>query len=116
MKKEVFLENIVGLAKNKLQAWTTLSEHTNHLFSEITCYRKNFDIHRDEVVKLRTITKEMVKVFFQTKVIGKGSRVLKVQVIGDGGGEKRDRSELEVELKEEGSKAKLYDAVYKFKL
>ena len=93
-----------------------MSEHTNHLFSEITCYRKNFDIHRDEVVKLRTITKEMVKVFFQTKVIGKGSRVLKVQVIGDGGGEKRDRSELEVELKEEGSKAKLYDAVYKFKL
>mmetsp|Transcript_2291 Transcript_2291/g.4710 ORF Transcript_2291/g.4710 Transcript_2291/m.4710 type:complete len:120 (+) Transcript_2291:111-470(+) len=113
MKKEIFLENVVGLAKNKLQAWTTLGEQTGHLFSEITCYRKNFDIRREEVVKLKTITKEKVRNFFEAKVLGAERRALKVQVIGEGGGQKVAREDVEILMREEAERAKTYEPVFK---
>ena len=112
MKKEVFLENVVGLAKNKLHAWTTLGEQTGHLFGEITCYRKNFDIKREEVLILKTLTKEKVRKFFKEKVLGKDVRALKVQVVGEGGGNKRDRTELENEMRLEAERVERYSPRY----
>ena len=112
MSKEIFLENVVGLAKNKLHAWTTLGEQTGHLFGEITCYRKNFDIKREEVLILKALTKQKVRDFFKEKVLGQSRRALKVQVIGEGGGNKVDRAELENEIKSKAGRVERYSAVY----
>mmetsp|Transcript_8221 Transcript_8221/g.12707 ORF Transcript_8221/g.12707 Transcript_8221/m.12707 type:complete len:132 (+) Transcript_8221:1245-1640(+) len=92
MKEEEFMENLVGVAKTKLQMFNSLEEECNHLWEEISNYRCEWDIYRNEVICLRSITKDdLIKGFdkwFLPAASGnkKARRKLVVQVIGSGDG------------------------------
>jgi secreted Zn-dependent insulinase-like peptidase len=58
MSDEEFLEHLVGLATDKLNMFHSLSEETDHLWSEIRDGRYKWEVEREDVICLRTITKE----------------------------------------------------------
>ena len=60
MKEVDFMEHVVGLAKNKLDMYNSLSEETDSLWGEIRDGRFDFQIHRNEAVCLRSVVKERV--------------------------------------------------------
>jgi secreted Zn-dependent insulinase-like peptidase len=60
MSKETFMENVVGLAKEKLEKFNSLEEEAGNLWYEITENRYDWEMHRDEAHALRSITKEQV--------------------------------------------------------
>jgi hypothetical protein len=90
MKDELFMEHLVGLAKNKLEMFNSLSEETGYYWSEMKTGRLEWDVYRDEVLKLRSFTKENALTAFDSWLLpskdGKklDRRVLVVQVIGYG--------------------------------
>ena len=64
MSDEIFMENLVGLANNKLQKYNSLEEECNEMWSEIVCSRYDWQCMRKEALQLRKITKAMlVEVF-----------------------------------------------------
>ena len=60
MSDEKFMENLIGLAKNKLQKYNSLEEECNELWSEIVCSRYDWQYMRTEALQLRQITKSML--------------------------------------------------------
>lgn len=89
MKDDDFMEQVVGLAKNKLDMFNSLSEECSSLWGEIRDGRNDFQIHRNEAVCLRSVTKERVAAAFDewlspTRVDGTPNkrRILVVKVIG----------------------------------
>ena len=57
MSRQEFLENVNGLAKQKLEAFNSMSEQTGHYWSEIRDRRYEFQSEIDEVIALRRISK-----------------------------------------------------------
>jgi nardilysin len=90
MKKEQFMEHLVGLAKNKLEMFNSLSEETGCYWSEIQDNRFEWEVYRNEALELRSLTKELVLTAFDDWLLpsdeGKKRerRALVVQVIGSG--------------------------------
>uniref|UniRef100_A0A7S4UXX9 Peptidase M16 C-terminal domain-containing protein n=2 Tax=Ditylum brightwellii TaxID=49249 RepID=A0A7S4UXX9_9STRA len=64
MEEEKFMENLVGLVKNKLQMYNSLEEECNSLWSEINEGRYDWEAYRNEADHLRSITKERVMTAF----------------------------------------------------
>lgn len=58
MKDETYMENLVGLAKNKLQMFNSLDEECTHYWNEIVEGRYDWEVHRNEALCLRGITKD----------------------------------------------------------
>jgi len=90
MTPEQFMEHLVGLAKNKLAMFNSLSEETGCYWSEIQDNRLDFEVYRNEALALRSLTKEYVLAAFDEWLLPlKGGkrcerRALVVQVIGSG--------------------------------
>ena len=66
MSKETYMENVVSLAKDKLEKCDSLEEEAGNLWYEIVENRYNWEVHRDEAHALRSITKEQVIKAFDT--------------------------------------------------
>ena len=60
MSKETFMENLVSLAKDKLEKCDSLEEEAGNLWYEITEKRYDWEVHRNEAHALRSITKDQV--------------------------------------------------------
>jgi secreted Zn-dependent insulinase-like peptidase len=60
MSKETYMENVVGLAKDKLEKFNSLEEEANNLWYEITESRYDWEIQRNETHALKFITKQQV--------------------------------------------------------
>ena len=58
MTEGSFLEHLVGLAKQKLEMFHSLSEETSHFWSEIRDGRYEFQVSRQETILLKSITKQ----------------------------------------------------------
>ena len=115
MKDEEFLENMVGLARNKLSSWNMLSEYSGHLYEEILSYRGSFETLREEVIALKSLTRGKVAKFFASNCSSPGSsRVMKVWVCGEGGGvtRRRSREDVEKDIGKYLGEVQVYDAVY----
>ena len=92
MKEEQFMEHLVGLAKNKLEMFNSLSEETGCYWSEIQDKRFDWEVYRNEALALRSLTKEKVITAFEEWLLPRSTdgtlrhrRALIVQVIGNGG-------------------------------
>ena len=84
MTSEAFMEHLVGLAKQKLDMFDSLSDETNHLWSEIRDGRYCWQVDREEVLCLRTMTKEQVLAAYDKWLYPdtkSGRRMLVIQVI-----------------------------------
>jgi secreted Zn-dependent insulinase-like peptidase len=90
MTREQFMEHLVGLAKNKLEMFNSLSEETGCYWSEIQDNRFDFEVYRNEALALRSLTKEYVLAAFDDWLLPledgqrRERRALVVQVIGSG--------------------------------
>ena len=60
MPQKEFMENLIGIAKNKLDMFNSLREETDHFWEEICDGRYDWEVVRNEVLTLRSITKEQV--------------------------------------------------------
>ena len=95
MSNETFMAQLAGLAKQKLVPHHSLSDETNHLWSEIRDGRLDWQSDRNEVLALRNITRDMtLKAFDEWLYPGEESngqkknkrRIMVIEVIsGDGG-------------------------------
>lgn len=92
MKDEQFMEHLVGLAKNKLEMFNSLSEETGCYWSEIQDRRFDWEVYRNEALALRSLTKESVIAAFDKWLLPcnqdgtmRDRRALVVQIIGNGG-------------------------------
>ena len=93
MKHETYMENVIALAKNKLEMFDSLEDECDSYWSEISEGRYDFETHREEVRCLRSITKEMLIEAYDrwfvpvsTNGMEKKRRGLVFQVIGSGDG------------------------------
>lgn len=93
MKHDDYLEYLVGLAKNKLDMYDSLSEESGALWSEIRDGRYDWQVNRNEAVCLRSITLERVIASFDEWLspttiegIARKRRMLVIQIIGTGEG------------------------------
>jgi len=85
MKKEDYHEHLVGLAKQKLDMFNSMSEETDCLWSEIRDGRFAWEVWRDEAVCLRSITKgDALRAFDDWLRPGQPRNMFAVQVIGAG--------------------------------
>ena len=85
MPTKDFQENLVGLAKQKLDMYNCLSEETDTLWSEIDNGRFEWESWRNETVCLKDISKDVVlKALDEWILPGKKRHILSVQVIGSG--------------------------------
>lgn len=66
MSDDVFVENVVGVAKNKLDKFNSLEEECSHLWGEILERRYDWEVHRNEALSLRSLTKKQVLEAFNT--------------------------------------------------
>jgi len=60
MSEDEFLENLIGLSKNKLEMYTSLEEESSDLWSEIVALRYDWECSRSEAVHLQTVKKQNV--------------------------------------------------------
>jgi secreted Zn-dependent insulinase-like peptidase len=60
MSREEFMEHIIGLAKSKLEKCDSLEDETSNFWYEIIESRYDFEVHRNEAERLRTINKQEV--------------------------------------------------------
>jgi secreted Zn-dependent insulinase-like peptidase len=97
MSKETYMENVVGLANDKLQKWNSLEEEASSFWSEIVENRYDFEVHRNEVETLKTLTKEDLLVAFDQFLSPKNSqrRKLEIWAIGAEGVASNGRPEVE---------------------
>ena len=58
MKPPDFIHHLVALSKKKLDMFNSLQEETNHYWSEIREGRYHWDVDREEVICLRSVSKE----------------------------------------------------------
>ncbi len=84
MSKETYMEHVVGLAKNKLEKYNSLEEEAGNLWYEILENRYDWEVHRNEVHTLRSITKDQVLKAFDDWLCpsNKSRRRLIVHAIG----------------------------------
>lgn len=89
MTQERFMENLVGLAKNKLLMSSSLSDECDGFWAEITDYRYDWQVKLNEILALRRMTKEDVMTKYDewlmptcSKGKTKQRRAIAVQVIG----------------------------------
>lgn len=94
MSNEVYMEHLIGLAKNKLEMFDSLEDECGWYWSEITEGRFDFEQHREEVHCLRSITKEgLIDAYDRwfspvcDKGLQKKRHGLVFQVIGSGDGD-----------------------------
>jgi nardilysin len=82
-----FMEHLVGLATEKLTMFHSLSEQTNHFWSEIRDGRYKWECEREEVICLKTITKEQTLEAYDKWISpeNKKCRRLSVKVIASEG-------------------------------
>lgn len=99
MKAEDYMENLVALAKEKLDMFNSLAEETSCFWNEIRDCRYDWEVNRNEALALRNVTKEQVLDAFD-KWLNPNSperRVVFVQVIcglKDGGDAALGRPEV----------------------
>lgn len=98
MSSEDFLEHLVGLVKQKLDMFNSLSEETDSLWGEICDGRYDWQVHRNEALCLRNVTKKDVLEAYDTWLLpGRKRRTVVVQVIGSGDSSvSRGRPDVEV--------------------
>lgn len=60
MKPNDFMENLIALAKEKLDMFNSLAEETSSFWAEIRDCRYDWEVNRNEAVALRGVTKQMV--------------------------------------------------------
>jgi nardilysin len=85
MKKEDFNEYVVGLAKQKLDIFNSLSEETDSYWAEIRDGRFAWESWREEALCLREIKQnDIVNAFDSWFLPGKERNILITQVIGAG--------------------------------
>jgi len=84
MSPQVFLDNIIALAETKLESFTSLEDECGHLWYEIAEKRYDWEVNRNEVVALRSITFDQAMKAFDMWLFPSSSqrRRLVVQVIG----------------------------------
>jgi nardilysin len=85
MSPESFLEHLIGLVKQKLDMFNSLSEETDTLWGEIYDARYDWQIHRNEAICLRNVTKQQVLEAYDRWLLpGQKRRMVVVQIIGSG--------------------------------
>jgi len=72
MENHVFIENVVGLAKNKLEMYNSLEEECGDLWSEIVDFRYDWQSHLSEVAHLQNVTKKQVLEAFDSWIFPNG--------------------------------------------
>jgi secreted Zn-dependent insulinase-like peptidase len=84
MTSQVFLENLIALAETKLESFTSLEDECNHLWYEINEHRYDWEVNRNEVVSLRSITLQKTLSAYDSWLFPPTSkrRFLVVQVLG----------------------------------
>jgi secreted Zn-dependent insulinase-like peptidase len=60
MKDEEFMENLVALAKDKLDMFNSLAEETSSFWAEIRDCRYEWEVNRNEALALRGLAKSTV--------------------------------------------------------
>lgn len=87
MKPSDFVHHLVSLAKQKLDMFNSLHEETNHYWSEIRDGRYLWDVNRQEVICLKSFTKEDVLKAYDDWLSPKSKtrRRLAIQVISSDG-------------------------------
>jgi len=73
MTRDDYLEHMNGLAKQKLDAFNSLSEQTGHYWSEIRVGRYQFQVELDEVLALRGMSQEQALEAYDKWLYPKGS-------------------------------------------
>jgi len=108
MTGETYMENLVGLAKNKLQMFNSLSEETSHYWNEIVEGRYEWEVHRNEALCLRGITKDDLLQAYDEFLLPRCSdgikrerRCITVHVIGTSDGACAGRPNIEADRIEE---------------
>jgi secreted Zn-dependent insulinase-like peptidase len=82
MKPKDFMENLVALAKEKLDMFNSLAEETSSFWAEIRDGRYDWEVNRNEALALRGVTKDMVlEAFDKWLNPNHKRRMLAVQVI-----------------------------------
>jgi len=84
MTPQVFLENMVAVAETKLESFTSLEDECNNLWYEVTEKRYDWEVNRNEVVALRSVTLEQTLQAYNEWLFPPSTkrRRLVVQVIG----------------------------------
>lgn len=84
MTTNVFLENLISLAETKLESYTSLEDECNQLWYEVAEQRYDWEVNRNEVVALRSITLEQTIKAYDMWLFPPSTkrRRLVVQVIG----------------------------------
>lgn len=87
MKSSDFMHHLVALAKQKLDMFNSLREETNHYWSEIRDGRYHWDVDREEVICLRSFTKEETLKAYDEWLApeSKSRRLVAIQVISSDG-------------------------------
>ena len=80
MTNDTFMGHMVGLAKEKLNMFNSLSESTASLWGEIRDGRYKFDMDREEVICLKTITKEETLKAYDEWISPKNNRIRQIVV------------------------------------
>jgi secreted Zn-dependent insulinase-like peptidase len=85
MSHDVYQEHIIGLAKQKLEMFNSLSEETGCLWSEIRDGRFEWEAWRNETICLKSLTKDdVLRTFDSWLRPGQLRKIMAVQVIGTG--------------------------------
>jgi secreted Zn-dependent insulinase-like peptidase len=84
MEDNVFMENVVGVAKTKLEKFNSLEDECSSLWSEIMDYNYEWEAWRNDVLSLRSMTKADVLNKFDQWLSpeSKSRRIIIVQAIG----------------------------------
>ena len=89
MNDETYMENLVGLAKKKLEMFNSLHEATDLYWNEIVHGRYEWEVYRNEALCLRGISKdELIKAYDELLYPGgadgkkRERRCISVHVIG----------------------------------
>jgi nardilysin len=99
MSAEDFMEHLVALATVKLNMFHSLSEESGHYWSEIRDGRYKWEVERDEVICLKTITKDAALKAYDEWLWpeSKKRRRLVVKVVANEGTSSAGRPDVDVE-------------------
>jgi len=97
MKPTDFLHHLVAVAHQKLEIFSSLHEETNHYWGEIRDGRYLWNAEREEVIALRSFTKDAVLKSYDQWLApkSKSRRRLSIQVICSEGDASDGRPEIE---------------------
>jgi nardilysin len=100
MTEESFMKHLVALAKQKLDMFHALSDETGHFWTEIRDCRYLWQVEREEVICLKSITKEQALKAYDELLWpeSKKRRRMAVHVICSEGAASEGRPEVDQEL------------------